>query len=571
MRKRIRIGELVVGAGLITEEQLSAALQEHKRHGIKLGQYLIKSGLCKETEIVELISRQMRIPRYTPGTFPVDMAMAEVLSAEHARQYNLAPLARDGRVLAVAMPDPMDIDSLDAVEFATDCEVEPVVCTEAELNQLYGTLYGVYSDLDNVLTSIEDVSISAEECESEASGPYCSLEVQVDEAAGAEEAPVIRLVNSILAQAVSAGASDAHISPEQGRVSVRFRVDGKLTEVPAPPKRLFLPLVSRIKLLSGMDIAVSRVPQDGRFTVSMQKREINVRASCLPTIYGENVVLRLLDVSSGGLSLEQLGLDDSELKRLRDSALKPHGMIMATGPTGSGKSTSLYAVLKEIAKPDINVITLEDPVEYRMAGIRQVQLNRKAGMSFANGLKSILRQDPDVVMVGEIRDSETAQIAVQAALTGHRVLSTVHTNDAAGAITRLLDMGIEPFLVSSVLLASMAQRLLRRICPVCAEDIEPDPLALQQFGIEPQPCDTFRRGAGCVQCMHTGYRGRTGIYEILSIDETIQQLIVSKASAGEIAQAAKKAGKLRTLREAAAQKVRTGVTTLEEAASAVLV
>jgi type IV pilus assembly protein PilB len=387
----------------------------------------------------------------------------------------------------------------------------------------------------------------------------------------AEEAPVVRLVNSILSQGVREGASDIHISPEKAYVQVRFRVDGKLHEVPAPPKSMFLPIISRLKILANMDIAVSRIPQDGRFTVKMKNKDINIRSSTIPSIYGENMVLRLLDTSTSIYSLERLGMTDGDRDRLELSINKAYGMILSTGPTGSGKSTSLYSILKTINQPDINIITVEDPVEYRIEKIRQVQLNRKAGMTFASGLRSILRQDPDVIMVGEIRDLETAEIAIQAALTGHRVLSTLHTNDSAGAITRFIDMGVEPFLVSSTMVVSFAQRLVRMICPNCKAQYKPSREALKTWDLKNTEQAKFMHGKGCFNCMHTGYKGRTGVYEVLIIDEMIQDLILKRASGHEINRAALTAGNFKPLRENAARKVLEGVTTLEEAASAVLV
>ena len=387
----------------------------------------------------------------------------------------------------------------------------------------------------------------------------------------AKDPPVVRLVNSIISQAIREGASDVHIGPEKSYVQVRFRIDGKLHDMPAPPKAMLLPLISRIKILAQMDIASTRVPQDGRFTVRMDGKEINVRASTIPTIYGEHLVMRLLDMSSGIYSLEELGMSEEDQKKLKDAIKRPYGMILSTGPTGSGKSTSLYAILQNLNSPDINIITVEDPVEYRIDKIKQVQLNRKAGMTFASALRSILRQDPDVIMVGEIRDAETASIAVQAALTGHRVLSTMHTNDAAGAITRLINMEIEPFLVSSVLLVSFAQRLVRKICPNCIETYIPSEQVLKNWGIPNYVGMEFKRGKGCPQCMNTGYRGRTGIFEVLVNDEMIQQMILERRSSQEITRAAVEAGKLRTLKEDALSKVLKGITTFEEAASAVMV
>ena len=361
-----------------------------------------------------------------------------------------------------------------------------------------------------------------------------------------------------------------HISPEKDHVQVRFRVDGKLHEVPAPPKSMFLPIISRLKILANMDIAVSRVPQDGRFTVKMKNKDINIRVSTIPSIHGENLVLRLLDTSTSIYSLELLGMNESDRQKIEGIITKPYGMILSTGPTGSGKSTSLYSILKRINQPDINIITVEDPVEYRIDKIRQVQLNRKAGMTFASGLRSILRQDPDVIMVGEIRDSETASIAVQAALTGHRVLSTLHTNDAAGAMTRMMDMGIEPFLVSSVMLVSFAQRLVRRTCPHCRQPYTPSPEAAKYWRLKNVDVSGMVVGQGCFNCMHTGFKGRTGIFEVLVIDDMVRDMILRHCSSHEINRAAIEAGSFVTLRDNALEKAVQGVTSLEEAASAVL-
>ncbi|MDZ4184897.1 MAG: GspE/PulE family protein, partial [Desulfuromonadales bacterium] len=387
----------------------------------------------------------------------------------------------------------------------------------------------------------------------------------------AGEAPVIRLVNSIFAQAIREGASDIHISPQQTNVQVRFRLDGKLQDVPSPPKSLFLPIVARIKILSNLDITTTRIPQDGRFTLRMGKREINVRVSSIPTIFGENIVLRLLNMTADIYSLDRLGMVPADVAKLNVVMNKPHGLILSTGPTGSGKTTSLYSILTELNKPDRNIITLEDPVEFRIDRVRQVQLNQRAGMTFASGLRSILRQDPDIIMVGEIRDAETAAIAVQAGMTGHRVLSTLHTNDAAGAVVRLMDMGIESFLVASVLLATFAQRLVRTICPFCVESYRPPEAVLRAWGLDKLPNADFKRGKGCYQCFSTGYKGRTGIFEILVNDEEVREMILKSSSAREISRAAIGAGKLRTLKDDALEKVLRGVTTLEEAASAVMV
>jgi type IV pilus assembly protein PilB len=566
LRARKKLGEILVEGGLLTQEQLEKALPHQKKSNLKLGQFLVREGYVSETQIVDLVSTQLRLEKYRPDKFIIDVDLAQILPPEIAHKYQAAPLKKSGLLLTVAMPDPLDINALDAVEVYTNCEVEAVICTEQHLNQLLSTIYGTYAGIGEVLEDMEEMQI-----DKTTEKTAIMEDVEVSSLQGmAEEAPVVRLVNSILSQGVREGASDIHVSPEKNFVQVRFRVDGKLHEVPAPPKSMFLPIISRLKILANMDIAVSRIPQDGRFTVKMKNKDINIRASTIPSIYGENMVLRLLDTSNSIYSLERLGMTDEDRLKLEAIINKPYGMILSTGPTGSGKSTSLYSILKAINQPDINIITVEDPVEYRIEKIRQVQLNRKAGMTFASGLRSILRQDPDVIMVGEIRDRETAEIAIQAALTGHRMLSTLHTNDAAGAITRFIDMGIEPFLVSSTMVVSFAQRLVRLVCPNCKTPYTPSAEALKPWGIEKTDGSNFMQGKGCFNCMHTGYKGRTGIYEVLIIDDLVQDLILKRKSAHEISRAAMAAGQLTPLKDNAAKKVMKGDTTLEEAASAVL-
>ncbi|MEA1970233.1 MAG: ATPase, T2SS/T4P/T4SS family [Thermodesulfobacteriota bacterium] len=567
MRIRKKLGEMLVDAGLLTEDRLKQALSGQKKAGLKLGQYLIQEGWVRENQIMDQVSRQLNIEKYDPKEYPVDQSLAGVVPFGMAQKHQMVPLKKTKHLLTVAMTDPMDINAIDSTEMFTNMEVTPVICSEKEINQLITLTYGAQAGgLQQILEGVEDVDVDVEEeiASAKADVRVSSLQDM------AEEAPVVRIVNSIIAQAVREGASDIHLSPEAGSAQLRFRIDGKLREVPSPPKSLMLPIVSRVKILSNMDIAVSRVPQDGRFTVKMEKREINIRASALPTIHGENIVLRLLDMSSGVYSLKQLGMSDEDREKIESAIIKPYGMILSTGPTGSGKSTSLYAILKELNTPDINIITLEDPVEYRVDHIRQVQLNRKAGMTFASGLRSMLRQDPDVMLVGEIRDGETAGLAIQSALTGHRVLSTLHTNDSAGAVTRLTEMGVEPFLTSSVLLVSFAQRLIRTVCPYCKEPYTPPIAALKAWGLDKVENADFQRGKGCAQCMNTGYKGRTGVFEVLQIDEAIQEMILKGKTAQEITRGAKEAGKLRTLKDDAADKVVRGITTLEEAASTVM-
>ena len=565
---------MLVDEGLLTEEQLKQALIAHPKTGLKIGQYLVRQGIVTEQEVRDAISRQLNLSKYNPKDYPDEINLGHLIPSDIAQKYQLVPLKKKGRLLTVAMTDPRDIDAMDTAEVLTDTEVEPVICTEKEFADLMSRIYGKYSSLGGVMESVGgDVEYDSDTEPEPEPEPEASLE-DMDELSSlqdmAEQEPVVRLVNSIIANGVQLGASDIHISPEKDYVRVQFRIDGKLHDVPAPAKSMILPIISRVKILSNMDVAKSRVPQDGRFTIKIESKEINIRTSVIPTIYGENLVMRLLDMSAGVYTLKRLGMCEEDRKKIENVINKPYGMILSTGPTGSGKSTSLYAILKKLNKPDVNIITVEDPVEYRMEWVRQVQLNVKAGMTFASGLRSILRQDPDIIMVGEIRDAETAGIAIRAALTGHRVLSTIHTNDAASAITRLLVLDIEPFLVSSCVLVSFAQRLVRTICPNCKEPYNPPERLLANWNMEGIENADFQRGKGCVSCMNTGYKGRIGIYEVLVIDEMIQGMILEKKSAQEISVAARKVGTFRGLREDVADKVLQGMTTFEEAASAVM-
>jgi type IV pilus assembly protein PilB len=560
----MKLGEILLEARLITKDQLKQALAGHKKSGMKLGQFLVRNEIVDEADIVKGVAAQLKLEIYRHERFVADPALAEVVPFELANKYQVAPLEIEDHLLRVAMPD-YRFRTVDAIEHLTRIEVEAVICTERQLAQLHRSIYGNSIVIDELLGE-EGFQIDKEE---EKTSETEDVEVGVLQGM-AKEAPIVLLVNSIIAQAVQEGASDVHISPQKDRVRVRFRIDGKLHEVPSPPGRMFLSIVSRLKILAHMDIAISRKPQDGRFSVRMKNRDINVRASTIPSIYGENVVLRLLDTRGGRYSLDRLGMNDTDRKKLEAVISRPHGMILSTGPTGSGKSTSLYAILKTINQADINTITVEDPVEYRIDGVNQLQLNTKAGMTFADGLRSILRQDPDVVMVGEIRDLETAKVAVQAALTGHRVLSSLHTNDAAGAFTRLLDMGIEPFLVSSVIGVSFAQRLLRKVCPACSRPYHPSAEVLKQWNLGLDVNGNLVKGKGCMNCMNTGYRGRIGIYEVLMVDEKIQDLILKRSPAHEIKKAAVESGNFTTLKENAIEKVLEGITTLEEVASVVM-
>jgi type IV pilus assembly protein PilB len=563
-----KLGEILLEEKLITEDQLSKALTEHVRGKLKLGQYLIRRGIISEDQIVDCLGRQLRIRKYHPDMYTFDIKLSQLLTIDDAQKYRLAPLKREGRLLTVAMTDPMDIAAIDFIESKANCEVEVVICTEREFNQLISGLYGIQSGIGGIMGVLDIEEKIVTEKEEDTATQDIQLAYLQDMAG---EAPVIRIVNSIFLQAIREGASDIHISPQQNAIQMRFRIDGKLHEVAAPSKAMFLPIIARIKILSNMDITITRVPQDGRFTLRMENKEINVRVSSIPTIYGENLVLRLLDTSSGIYSLDHIGFSKEDVEKIRSIINKPYGMILSTGPTGSGKSTSIYAILNELNSTESSIMTLEDPVEYRIQNIRQVQLNTKAGMTFASGLRSILRQDPDIIMVGEIRDSETAAIAVQAAQTGHRVLSTLHTNNAVGAITRFIDMGIEPFLLSSTLLMCVAQRLVRTVCPYCREPYNPPEKVLLSLGIQNWDSANFQRGKGCNQCFNTGYKGRTGVFELLINDEMVRDMIIRKRPAHEITKKCIEAGTLKTLEYDAGIKALKGVTTLEEASSAVII
>ena len=567
MARRKRLGEILIEAGLITEEKLEEALSQLKASGLKLGEYLTQKGFLTEKAITQAIASQLDLKIYAHNDYTISSELSEIIDVDTVNKFNAIPVKKEQGVLTLAMIDPLDIIAIDYIEVMTNLEVETVICSEQNFTHLLSIIYGAYSGKDGVMKQVQDI---AEMELSPGEDVYSTDFMETDLQDMAEKAPIIKLVNSILSQAVREGATDIHISPEKDYIEIKFRVDGQLNLIPSPPKRMFLPMISRIKLISNMDISVTRIPQDGRMTIILNKKELNVRVSTIPTVYGENMVLRLLDTSSGIHSLDKLGFTSKDMTSLKKMIKMPYGMILCTGPTGSGKSTSLFAMLQQINSPATNIITLEDPVEYRMEHVKQVQLNQKAGMSFASGLRSILRQDPDVIMVGEIRDTETASVAVQAALTGHLVFSTVHTNDAPGAITRFIDMGVEPFMAASVMLVTIAQRLIRKLCPYCKESYTPSSQILQFWGLKKKSY-TFYRAKGCTQCRDTGYKGRIGFYEILYMNDTIKQMIIKGKSAQDISIVAQQTGQMKTLKFDAVQKVVKGITSSEEAMSAVLV
>ena len=549
-----RLGEQLVLKGILTEEALENALSAAKAANMKLGEYLTSHGIVPEEDILKALSEQLNFPLYNPDEFPLDTHLKDLVPQDVARENRLVPLTFEEGVLYCALLDPNNFRALDTVEETCRCQVEPVLCTKADFVRLFSAVYGEYSAFSEMLGEIDaDTTPDAGRADEE---------VITNNAV--DDVPVIRLVNLILSEGVKVGASDIHINPEKTTVNVRYRVEGMLRKASEVPLKLAPSVVSRIKIMGNMDISETRLPQDGRFTIKVEGHEINVRVSSIPTTYGENVVMRLLDMSAQRIyELPKLGMGPEDYKLVTQAAHKPYGMILSTGPTGSGKSSSLYAIIKLVNRDEVNIMTLEDPVEYRMAGVRQVQLNVKAGMTFSSGLRAILRQDPDILMVGEIRDRETAHIAVQAALTGHLVLSTLHTNDALSAVNRLVDMGVEPYLVASVLLCSFAQRLVRCVCPHCREQYQPSIGLLHVFGLTPED-GPFFHGKGCPRCGGTGYMGRTAIFEVFPMLDELQEMVTAGKSKQEIYRRARELG-IRTMADDAAKKIRAGITTAEEA------
>ncbi len=564
--QRKKLGEMLIDAGLITPAQLTHALEEKKKNrDVKLGEMLVRLRIATEEQIASAVSEQLGIDIYEPQNYPPDSSLSALVPETLAYAQELAPLQKTDKLLKVAIPDPTNLVALDSVTDVTRMDVEPVICTQKELQSIQQAVYGKESAAREraLLEGLSDIDLQTEAAEAEEEPRGVSDNYLISMA---EDAPVVRLANSILVQALNRGASDIHLSPQRDNVQLRFRVDGELSDILAPPKSVFLPLLSRLKLLSHMDISVTRIPQDGRFSFRTESREVSVRASTLPTVHGEKMVMRLLDQSKGPISLGKLGLRTEDQAKIENAISQSYGMILATGPTGSGKTTLLYSLLDRVNRSNLNIVTLEDPVEYQLPGVAQAQLNRKAGMTFASGLRAILRQDPDVIMVGEIRDVETATIAVESAMTGHKLLSTLHTNDSPGAITRFQEMGIEPFLISSTLLVAVAQRLLRRLCEECLEPIPASKEALRVLGLpEPFPKNLrLFKAKGCPTCGKTGYQGRIGVYEVLEINDMVRGLILSRASSTEIKQATVEAGHLRTLQADAAAKVLDGITSFEE-------
>lgn len=555
-----KLGELLLDAKKITEKDLLRALAEQKAYGDKLGKVIVKLGMLSEKEIIDTVSKQLNIPIVDIKNLEIPEDVISLITADMAKNSMVIPVMRRHNVLKLAMVDPLDIDATDEVARHVMMEIEPLILPEGELRQALEKYYGLKTIVEETLDKIREQDLTLEQNEREdENDKRISFDVIEDE-------PVVRFVNSLLAQALADSASDIHVEPSKDTMRVRMRVDGRLRDVPSPDKKMFLPIVSRIKILAGIDIAKTRTPQDGRFNIREASREVGVRVSTFPTIHGEKVVLRLLDKSTALYGIDNLGFLNDDKEKIKNVLKRPYGFILSTGPTGSGKSTTLYAILNFINSVEKNIVTIEDPVEYTLEGLAQAQVNPRAGLTFESGLRSILRQDPDIIMVGEIRDRETANIAVHSALTGHLVFSTLHTNDAASAVTRLIDMGIEPFLVTSSVTCVIGQRLIRKICPECKESYYPAPSIHRTFQIREDVL--LYRGKGCPACKYRGYRGRTGIYEVLVMDDELREMINNRAPSEVLKKRANEKG-MRLMRDDALMKVISGMTTLEEALNVV--
>jgi len=574
-----KIGELLLKEKIISPEQLRRAIEEQKIMGGRLGSTMVNLGFIKEQELINFLSKQYGVPAVNLREFEIDPKVSRLVPFEICDKYNLIPINRAGSTLIVAIADPSNIFAIDDVKFLTGYNVEVVVASEAAIKEAIEREFKrkiskedteqeappvieeapieepSLEDAVSLLEEVEDLEVVQEE-----------EEVNVNELQRAtEDAPVVKLVNAILHEAIKRRASDIHVEPYEKEFRVRFRIDGVLYEIMKPPLKLKNAIVSRLKILSNLDIAERRLPQDGRIKLKISGGEMDFRVNTLPTLFGEKVCLRLLDKSNLQLDMTKLGFDEEQLKLFKEAIYRPYGMVLVTGPTGSGKTTTLYSALSELNKVTENISTAEDPVEYNLKGINQVQMNEAIGLNFANVLRAFLRQDPDIIMVGEIRDFETAEIAIKAALTGHLVLSTLHTNDAPSTIARLLNMGVEPFLVASATNLVLAQRLARKICPNCKEPINIPIKTLTDMGLTEEEAKsiTCYKGKGCDTCNNTGYKGRIALYEVMMLYDELKELILAGAPASELKRTAMRLG-MKTLRMSGLDKLKAGVTTLEE-------
>jgi len=564
-----RLGDLLVKEKIITHDQLDRALKAQREQGpnSRLGSTLVHLGFVSDEEVTNFLSRQYGVPAINLQYFEIDSSVVKLIPEETAKRYQILPLSRVGASLTIAMVDPTNVFAMDDIKFMTGFNIEPVVASESAIMEAIDKAYGgsaQESNVDELLASMgdeADVELQAEQDEID----LAELEKSAD------EAPIVKLVNIVMTDAVKRGASDIHIEPYEKEYRVRFRIDGVLQHIMSPPMKLKDAITSRIKIMAKMDISEKRLPQDGRIMLKMQmggkKKQLDFRVNCLPTLWGEKVVMRLLDKENLRLDMTKLGFEPESLEKFQRAVLKPYGMVLVTGPTGSGKTNTLYSSVSLLNKPDTNIMTAEDPVEFQLHGVNQVQMKESIGLNFAASLRAFLRQDPNVILVGEIRDFETAEIAIKAALTGHLVLSTLHTNGAPETISRLMNMGIEPFLVATAVHLICAQRLIRRICVECREEVPMPPQAKVDAGFTPEEAKTVKifKGKGCAVCNGTGYKGRAGLYEVMEVDDDIRELILIGASAVELKKKAIERGMI-TLRRSGLVKVKEGVTTLEEVA-----
>ena len=569
-----KLGDLLVKENLISSQQLKEALEFQRVNGGRLGNCLIKLGFVTDDEITAILSRQYGVPSINLSFFDVDPSVVKLIPVETAQKYQILPLSRVGSTLTIAMIDPTNVFAMDDIKFMTGFNIEPVVASETAIRDAIDKYYGSTHAIE-LKKVMEDIAIIDQKLEA---GDDTSLEVTPEEEEAidlegleqaAEEAPIIKLVNLILSNSLKRGASDIHVEPYEKEFRVRFRIDGVLYNVMNPPLKLKDAITSRVKIMSKLDISEKRLPQDGRIKVKMKSegriKDLDFRVSVLPTLYGEKVVLRLLDKDNLMLDMTKLGFEPDSLKKFQNAIAKPYGMVLVTGPTGSGKTNTLYSSIAQLNKIDTNILTAEDPVEFNLPGINQVQMKEQIGLNFAAALRSFLRQDPNIILVGEIRDFKKAEIAIKAALTGHLVLSTLHTNDAPSTISRLMNMGIEPFLVATSVHLICAQRLIRRVCKECREEAPTPVQALIDAGFSPTEAKKLQtyRGKGCQTCNATGYKGRIGLYEVVEIDDDLRELVLIGASSLELKKKAIERGMI-TLRASGLQKLREGITTLEE-------
>ncbi|MEM8994857.1 MAG: type IV-A pilus assembly ATPase PilB [Acidobacteriota bacterium] len=565
-----RLGDLLVKAGKISTDQLREALTKQREEGGRIGTNLIKMGLISEPELVEFLSKHFRVSAINLAQVAIDESVVKLIPADVARKYTIMPVSKAGAKVTIAMLDPSNVFAMDDIKFMTGYNVEPVIASEsairAAIERYYGATHAL--ELKKVMEELDEDPMGEELEVLDDEPEEFDLDQLEDES---DEAPVVRLVNIILTDAIKRGASDIHIEPYEKKYRCRYRIDGILYEVMHPPLRLREAITSRIKIMAKLDIAEKRLPQDGRIKIKTKidnkDKELDYRVSCLPTIFGEKIVLRLLDKDKLMLDMTKLGFEPESLRWFEHAISQPYGMVLVTGPTGSGKTNTLYSALSNVNTPETNIMTAEDPVEFNLPGINQVQMKESIGLNFAAALRSFLRQDPNTVLVGEIRDFETAEVAIKAALTGHLVLSTLHTNDAPSTINRLMNMGIEPFLVATSVNLVVAQRLVRRVCKFCKEPYEVNPAELVQIGFSEREARTLKlfKGRGCEQCGDTGYKGRVGLYEVMRVDDDVRDLILSGASSIELREKAVENGMI-TLRGSGLQKIRDGMTSIEEVA-----